>query len=117
MECFNKPRYALLNYSNLEQLLLKPVKHEDYEEELKFVSELYKSDLYIEDLQAQLLTLSFQNNYLSQSMTLDYLQTLDKSAGNLYCKFVTVDKLLLVMPASNATSKRSFSALRRKRHT
>ena len=30
MEYFDQPGYAL--YSNLEQLLLKSVKHEDYEE-------------------------------------------------------------------------------------
>ena len=41
-ERFDQPGYAL--YSNLEQLLLKSVKHEDYEEELKSVSELYQSD-------------------------------------------------------------------------
>ena len=58
-ERFDQPGYAL--YSNLEQLLLKSVKHEDYEEELKSVSELYQSDLHIEDLNAQLLTLSSQN--------------------------------------------------------
>ena len=34
-------------------------------------------------------------------------------ARNLYCEVVTIAKLLLVMSASNATSERSFSALRR----
>jgi len=113
MERFDQPGYAL--YSNLEQLLLKSVKHEDYEEELKSVSELYQSDLHIEDLKVQLLTLSSQNICSNPTFSdiLDYLQTLDKPARNLYCEVVTVVKLLLVMPASNATSERSFSALRR----
>ena len=94
---------------------MKSVKHEDYEEELKSVSELYQSDLHIEDLKAQLLTLSSQNICSNPTFSdiLDYLKTLDKPARNLYCEVVTIAKLLLVMPASNATSERSFSALRR----
>ena len=109
-EHFEQPGYAL--YSNLEQLLLKSVKHEDYEEELKSVSELYQSDLHIENLKAQLLTLSSQNICSNPTFSdiLDYLKTLDKPARNLYCEVVTTAKLLLVMPASNATSERSFSA-------
>ena len=39
-ERFDQPGYGL--YSNLEQLLLKAVRHEDYKEELKSVSELYQ---------------------------------------------------------------------------
>ena len=52
---FNQPGYGL--YSNLEQLLLKAVRHEDYEEEFKSVAELYHSDLHIKDLKIQLTTL------------------------------------------------------------
>ena len=41
------------------------------------------------------------------------MQTLDKPARGIYSEVLTLIKLLLVMPASNATSERSFSALRR----
>ena len=110
---FDQPGYGL--YSNLEQLLLKAVTHEDYEEELKSVAELYQSDLHIEDLKIQLTTLSLQlsDSHPSFSDILKYLQILSKPARNIYSEVITVIKLLLVMPASNATSERSFSALRR----
>ncbi|XP_065893694.1 zinc finger MYM-type protein 1-like, partial [Dysidea avara] len=109
-DCFDQPRYAL--YSNLEQLLLKAVKHEDYEE-LKSVSGLYQADLHTEDLKAQLLALPSQISNPNFSDILNYLQRLDKPARSLYCEVVTIVRLLLVMPASNATSERLFSALRR----
>ena len=48
-DCFNQPGYGL--YSNLEELLLKAVRHKDYEE-LKSVAELYRSDLHIKDLKS-----------------------------------------------------------------
>ena len=109
---FDQPGYGL--YSNLEQLLLKAVRHEDYEEELKSVAGLYQSDLHIEDLKIQLTTLSLQlsDSHPSFSDILEYLQTLSKPARNIYSEVITVMKLL-VMPASNTTSERSFSALRR----
>ena len=110
---FDQPGYGL--YSNLEQLLLKAVRHEDYKEELKSVSELYQHDLHIEDLKVQLTTLSLQlsDSHSSFSDILKYMQTLDKLARGIYSEVLTLIKLLLVMPASNATSERSFSALRR----
>ena len=110
-DLFDQPGYALS--SNLEQLLLKADKHEDYEEELKFVSELYQANLHTDDLKAQLLTLSSQISNPNFSDFVNYLQRLDKPARSLYCEVVTIVRLLLVMPASNATSERSFSALRR----
>ena len=94
---------------------MKAVRHEDYEEELKSVAELYQSDLYIEDLKVQLTTLSLQlsDSHPSFSDILEYLQTLSKPARNIYSEVITVIKLLLVMLASNVTSERPFSALKR----
>ena len=111
-DCLDQPGYGL--YSNLEQLLLKAVRQEDYEEELKSVAELYQSNLHIEDLKIQLTTLSSQlsDSHPSFSVILKYLQTHSKPTCNIHFEVVTVMKLLLVMPASNATSERSFSVLR-----
>ena len=111
-EHFDQPGYGL--YSNLEQLLLKAVRHDNYEE-LISVSNLYEHDLHIEDLKIQLTTLSVQlsDSHPSLSDILKYIQTLDKPAHKIYSEIITLIKLLLIVPASNATSERSFSALRR----
>ena len=78
-----------------------------------------QSNLHIEDLKIQLTTLSSQlsDSHPSFSVFLKYLQTHSKPTCNIHSEVVTVMKLLLIMPASNATSERSFSALRRVKHT
>ena len=43
----------------------------------------------------------------------EYLQSLSTTEKDYYCDVVKLVKLILVMPATNATSERSFSALRR----
>ena len=50
-ERFDQTCYGL--YSNLEQLLLKAVRHDNYDEELISVSNLYENDLHIEDLKSR----------------------------------------------------------------
>ena len=42
-----------------------------------------------------------------------YIQTLSAPKRDFFCEIVKVTKLLLTMPATNAESERSFSALRR----
>ena len=75
---------------------------------------LYEHDLHIEDLKVQLTTLPVQlsNSHPSLYDILKYIQTLDKPARKIYSEIITLIKLLLIVPASNATSERSFSALR-----
>ena len=51
---FRQPGYQL--YSNLEQLLLKAVRKENYSSEFDFVTKFYESDLNVHALETQLLT-------------------------------------------------------------
>lgn len=119
---FNQPGYG--TYQNLEQLILKACKGKPYNAELAFVCDFYKEDLSNNQLNAQLPLLQhlFQASVETSAKkpddmcvaevvsALGKLPTAEKVA---FSEVFTVMKLLLLMPASNATSERSFSALRR----
>ena len=67
-----------------------------------------------QNLRIQLQTLSTNlGTDVSLGNVVKYLQGLPKVGRSLYSEVITLVKLILVMPASNATSERSFSALRR----
>lgn len=50
---------------------------------------------------------------VSLNDVVEYLQELPKACRSLFSEVITLVKLILVMPASNSTCERSFSALRR----
>ena len=80
------------------------------------VIEFYGDDLHQERLRAQLLVLhsSDTDRLLSDLQAIiSYLRTLNKIEMEYYSEVIKVAKLILVMPATNALSERSFSALRR----
>ncbi len=116
---FNQPGYAV--YQNLEQLILKASTGMSYEDELQFVCDFYKDDLTKIQLEAQLPLLRQLVKGAQESSArevsirevgrvLRELSTAEK--GALSCIW-RVMQLVMVMPATNATSERSFSALRR----
>jgi len=107
-------------YHNLEELLIKASLKENFELQFKFVCEYYKDDLNLDILHSQLLI--FGNNFQSvpekpySPMIFDikdYFVKLSTAQKDLLEQVGLVVKLVLVMPATNATSERSFSALRR----
>ena len=98
---FDQPGYQL--YSNLEQLLIKACQGKTFEEELEFISSFYKDDLDKELLQSEITIFDIR----------DYLQSLSSAQRGLLDQVCRVLILILVMPSTNATSERSFSALRR----
>ena len=107
-------------YTLLVQVLLKAAKHNESEEELKEVILFYKEDFDDSLLRSQLLTFSinFQsttekdvNTILSAICT--YLQKLSPGMKLLLLQVMRLAKLVLVAAAANATSERSFSAMRR----
>ena len=116
---FDQPGYA--TYRNVEEILLKAAHAMEYETELTAVIQFYGSDLERSQLQTQLqsLTVHFDGYDTSKRSTislneiLEYLRSLSEAQRAYYSQVVILTKLLLVMPASNATSERSFSALRR----
>jgi len=109
----------------LEQL--KACQGKDFEEEFQFVCSFYKDDFQSELLRTQLLTLGvdFERAYKEAHGTQhsiteitifdvrDYFQSLSVGQRDLLHQACRVLQLVLVMPATNATSERSFSALRR----
>lgn len=111
---FEQPGYK--TYSSLETLILKAVKRELFSEPLAAVIDMYSSDFNAPNLQAQLDILS--NNIeaaavISMAAVIKHLQKMNRTQRKLLNKVILLVKLVLVMPATNATSERSFSAMRR----
>ena len=112
---FRQPGYQL--YSNLEQLLLKAVCKENYSSEFDFVTKFYGPDLNVHALEMQLQI--FATNFIMEGKKtsikdiLKYLRNISSAQRALLSEICIIAKLILVMPATNAVSKRSFSALRR----
>ena len=109
---FDQPGYKM--YSGLETLLLKGCKQLDYQDELHLVKSLYDKDLNYQNLEIQFQTIAPSvKDDLSLGGIVNYLKTLSSAARSIYSEIVTLVELIFVMPATNATSERSFSALRR----
>ena len=116
---FQQPGYTV--YSHLEQLLLKASEKKDTKEDLEFICKFYGNDLDKENLKAQLITfgIEFQRTQGNQSTPPDifdikkYFHSLVGAQRSLLSEVCKILKLILIMPATNATSERSFSTLRR----
>ena len=113
---FDQPDYHV--YCQLEMLLVNACQKKDFTSELDAVCKFFKDDLNQDQLQAQLLTLSvnFPDNAAPNLNILDIKEHfLSLSSGQriLLDQVNQLLKLILVMPATNATSERSFSTLRR----
>ena len=111
---FKQPGYN--TYKNLQELLFKAIKGEDFQPELEFISQLYRDNINSANLKVQLQILAC--DYPKQKYTTifdirDYMRNLTPAKKQLMAEICTVLKLILVMLASNATSEQSFSALRR----
>ena len=111
---FDQPGYAV--YRNLEELLLKGANGKDYSEHLRDVSAMYH-ELDASQLEPQLSNLAtyFKENSIEVSLEecLKYLRSLSPAAKSFYSEVCTLARLILVMPATNAVSERSFSVMRR----
>ena len=110
---FRQPGYQL--YSNLEQLLLKAVRKENYSSEFDFVTKCYESDLNVHALEMQLqifaTNFTMERKNTSVKDILKYLRNISSAQRILLSEICTIAKLILVMPATNAVSERLFSAL------
>ena len=114
-ERFDQPGYKL--YEQLEDLLVKSIKGENYDDCLTAVTAFYTTDFDPAQLKLHLAVLS--SNFpadLCGSVTVldvrDYILTMSPEERLLVSEVVTLLQLVLVMPATNANSERSFSALR-----
>ena len=117
---FQQPGYQI--YSNLEQLLLKASQGQDYASEFEHTCSFYKDDFDSDMLHAQLQVFTSECQRQQKDTGIpfttvfdikDFFCTLTDSQKSLLSEVCKVVKLILIMPASNATSERSFSALRR----
>ena len=115
---FDQPGYQ--TYKNLQELLLQAARGQDYHKEFEYVVNFYGSDFESSQLDTQLQHLSthFKSCSAKQSAVslkdvCNYLQSLSKAQRSFYSQVVVLITLILVMPATNASSERSFSALRR----
>jgi len=110
-ERFDQPGYR--QYSHLEGLILKAARGDDFTAELAEVEKSYSKDVNVSALRIQLplLKTCVQGDVTIGSVK-SALIGLGKGIDLLSEVFILM-KLVLVMPASNATSERSFSALRR----
>ena len=116
---FDQPGYKI--YRNIEDLLLKAANTENYDEELKFVTQFYSSDLdgILLKTQLEVLSTDFAANLESRGkyQVSDVIELLIKSKSeaqkDMLSEVCILLKPLLVMPATNAISECSFSALHR----
>ena len=113
---FDQPGYIL--YKNLEGLLVKSANNASCDDCLNEVVSFYRDDFNPTELTTQLKLLgthfSGQN---SESVTfqdcLQYLQSLSDARRSFYSEVCVLVRLILVMPATNAVSERSFSSMKR----
>ena len=107
---FDQPGYKL--YTNLENLLTKSCKGEPFDSEFKAVTEFYGSDFKPADLRCQLILLRSILPDKFVPKVSEVIQFIQDKVG-LFSDVATLLKLILVLPATNATIERSFSALKR----
>ena len=109
---FDQPGFN--TYKNLENLLLKAAKEEDYNSEFEFVTNFYGTDIDKYLLETQLV--SFQSCFPKDKKAnlksfAEFINLPGK--GLLFSQIKIVLKLIFVMAGSNAGSERSFSGLKR----
>ena len=102
-------------YQRVQNLLLKAARHEDITADLDFVTSFYGADFDSQRLKTQLEMytemLRGSDNTSLQSI-ISHMKTMSSAQKTLLSEVCTLTKLMLVMPATNAISERSFSALR-----
>ena len=109
---FSQEGYKILKHT--ENLLLNASSNANYDEEMKIVTEFYKDDLNKEKLatQLQLLPCLFDEAVNISVLKTKFMQ-LTTAQKVLFDEVALLWKLLLCIPATNATSERSFSTMRR----
>ena len=117
-EQFDQPGYRI--YQSLETLLIKASKWGEFQDNLDDVCAFYHDDFDKELLHSQLQTFGIHFQTVEepavQISIFDlkrYFLSLSPGQVSLLSQVRCLLQLILVMPATNATSERSFSALRR----
>ena len=107
-------------YKNLENLIVFAARGDPFEAEFDFVTNFYGTDFDSKVLTTQLETFSnaiktkFPDDYQSLRLKdiINYMKEMSNGEKNLFSEVCTLLQLIIVMPATNAISERSFSALK-----
>lgn len=112
-ERFEQPDYEM--YSRCEELLLSTVSGKESQDHLDAVVDFFAGDFSSNVLKIHLQTLAsnFEGECRSVSDIFSYAQGLHPGQRALMSEAMKLIKILLIAPATNATSERSFSTLRR----
>ena len=111
---FDQPGYQ--TYKNVESLLLNAANGESFDGEFQKVTDFYKDDFNSGLLRTQLesLNASFKENKdisrVDMKAVLKYFRSTLPVYRTFCSEVIKLLKLILVMPATNAISERSFSA-------
>ena len=113
---FDQPGFEM--YCHLQELLLKALRGESWEDLLVTVTNFYGEDLNADQLRLHIRVLCANlpaQDHSSVTVTdiKYYIQQLSAYERCLISEVVTVVELILVLPSTNAVSERSFSAMRR----
>ena len=113
-----KSRFDQQGFRVLQKLEVALLEKRDVQrsEVVNEVVQFYGDDFNHKDhLEAQLAQLHAGSEKALDDVqaVLEYLQSMLSAERDYYCEVIKLVKLILVMPATNATSERSFSALRR----
>ena len=114
LDRFNQPGYKV--YSHFESLLLNAVNGNDFSEDLDCVCNFYGEDLKRNSLLTQLKTLRVQlgaEKDIGLNDVVAYLKSLPSGTVDYVSEVFNIVRLILVVPATNAVSELSASALRR----
>ena len=104
-------------FKNIQELFLRSLQGENFEEPLGEVHQLYKDDFKGDDLKAQMETLRYfpESTIDNAKELVDFVQSLSATTKTFVPQVITLAKILLVMPATNAVGEHSFSPMKRVR--
>ena len=113
-ERFDQEDYQ--RYATLQELLLNAARKQPYDAQFNEVIKFYKDDFDALLLKSQLKIFKEdvpEITEVNMSDIVDHLRSMHVGKRALLSEVFRLVKLILVCPATNATSERSFSALRR----
>ena len=111
---FHQPGYQL--YSHLEQLIVLAANGKEYAQHVEAVCKFYGNDLDSSLLRTQLDSLKCYFNTRESTTIVEVIagiRSMSPVQRSFFSEVCSVTRLVLVMPATNAASERSFSCMRR----
>ena len=114
---FDQPDYR--TYMYLQETLIKAAVSEDYEENLCKVCEFYNeinqfdAKTHLAVFSEMMKSADIERTETTLGDIIKYFQKLPQTYELLISEVIKIAKIMLVMPATNALSERSFSALKR----